>query len=396
MPQRARGFTLTELLIAVVMTAVIGSVAVPFFIKETKSVGATMGMLDAQQSVAFALNSLDHDLRVAGVGTGTNQPVMVEAQPRELAFNANLATADSTDTLGLLTAAYYDPSLGAALTTSLDSTQAISLPLSPLYSGSTTYPTLDYYASAGLKASAQTIVFYFARDTSVGALANTYALWRKVNTAAATMLARGLDTSSTFQYFVPTPYFSAADTNHLDSLVPSGWNGFPWTFSYAAGNTKTTADTMLAAISQVSVQLKAVSQDRIGKKHFRSVSEMVPLLNAGMAHISQCNGGPVAPTSVSATAKPTGDSVHIHWARSTDETGGAKDIQEYVIFRRTQPSTIWNAVLSVPVGASDTSAVDRGLLGSGTKYDYAVAAEDCSPSFSSITTTTITSVKPLP
>jgi prepilin-type N-terminal cleavage/methylation domain-containing protein len=394
--RRARGFTLTELLIAVVMTAIIGSVAVPFFVKESRTIGSAMGTLDAQQSVAFALNFIDHDLRVAGVGTAASQPSMVEAEPKEMAFNANLVTADSTDTLALLTAAYYDPSQAVALTTLLDSTQAITLPLSPLYTGSVAYPKLDYYQSAGLKATAQTIVIYLAKDTSTGVVANTYALWRKVNTGAATMLARGLDTSSTFQYFLPATYFTSADLNHLDSAVGTGFKGFPWIFAYGAGNTLTTADTMLAAISQVSVQLKAVYQDRLGFKHYRSVSEIVPILNSGLAHISQCGGGPAAPTSVSATARATGDSVHLHWVRSTDEGGGANDVQDYVVFRRAEPSTTWIADLTVAVGASDTSDVDRGLLGNGQKYDYAVAAQDCTPSFSSITTTTITGVKPHP
>ncbi len=392
----SRGFTLTELLIAVIMTAIIGSVTVPFFVKESRTVGSAMGTLDAQQSVAFALNFIDHDLRVAGVGTASNQPTMVEAEPKEMAFNANLVTLDSTDTLALLTASYYDPSQAAALTTLLDSTQAITLPLSPLYTASTPYPKLDYYQSAGLKATAQTIVIYLANDTSTGAVANTYALWRKVNTGAVTMLARGLDTSSTFQYFVPATYFTSADSNHLDSAAGAGFKGFPWIFAYGAGATLTTADTMLAAISQVSVQLKAVSQDRLGFRHYRSVSEIVPILNSGLAHISECGGGPAAPTGVTAVARPTGDSVHLHWVRSTDEGGGANDVQDYVIFRRAEPSTTWNAVLSVAVGASDSSAIDRGLVGGGQKYDYAVAAEDCTPSFSSITTTTITGVKPLP
>jgi hypothetical protein len=35
-------------------------------------------------------------------------------------------------------------------------------------------------------------------------------------------------------------------------------------------------------------------------------------------------------------------------------------------------------------------------LGSGQKYDYALAAEDCNPTLSSITSTTITGVAPLP
>jgi hypothetical protein len=271
------------------------------------------------------------------------------------------------------------------------------VPLSPLYSTATTYPQLDYYQSAGLKSTAQTIVFFMAPDTSTGAVANTYALWRKVNTATPILLARGLDTSSVFQYFVPSTYFTAADSNHLDSLVPSGWEGIPWAFSYGAGTALTHADTMLAAITQVSVQLKAVYQDEFGHNHYRSVSEMVPLLNTGLSHLAQCGAAPAAPTNFQATnATPNGDSVHLSWTRSSDEGGGANDVQAYIVYRRVEPNTAWNAVITVPVGASDVSATDVGLAGHPTKYDYALAAENCTPSLSSITSTTVTDVAPLP
>src|SRR5579871_2522906 len=120
-----RGFTLAELLVGLVLTAIMGAVAVPFFVKQLRGVATTAGNINSQQSIGFALNEIDHDLRIAGVGNATSQPQMVEASTYELAFNANLATADSADTMALLTAGYYDPSLSAAMTTSLDSTAAI-------------------------------------------------------------------------------------------------------------------------------------------------------------------------------------------------------------------------------------------------------------------------------
>jgi len=394
--RRARGFTLAEVLVALTLTGIIGAVAVPFFVKQMRSVVVTAGNLDSQQSASFALNTLDHDLRIAGVGTSTNQPQLIEASRYEVGFNSNLVTSDSTDTTSLLTAGYYDPSVAAAQTTSLDSTQAISMPLTPLLTGSTNYPKLDYYQSSGLKSVAQTIIYYFATDTSSGAIPTTYALWRKVNTGTPTLLARGLDTSSKFQYLLPATYLSAADSLEVDSIVPVGWRSFPWYFSYAAGNTLTSADTLLSAISQISVQLKAVYQDEFGHRHYRSVSEAVPLLNSGLSHIAGCGAAPGAPATFAATARPAGDSVHLHWSRSPDEGGGQNDVQDYVVYRRAEPSTTWSAVITVPTGASDTSAVDTGLPGSGQKYDYALAAEDCTPSMSSITSTTVTGVTPLP
>ncbi len=180
---RRAGFTLVEVTMVITLLGIVGALVMPFFLKQSRSVTNTAGNLDAQQSVSFALNMIDHDLRVAGIGTGLNQPQLVEANPLALTFNANLITNDTT---AVTTASYYDPAVSNALSTSLTPANKITLPLS-----ATQYPDSTYYQTAGLASPAQTIAYYLRPDSTLVTVPQTYVLWRQVNSASPVMLARG-------------------------------------------------------------------------------------------------------------------------------------------------------------------------------------------------------------
>ncbi len=142
----------------------------PFFLKQSRSVTNTAGNLDAQQSVSFALNMIDHDLRVAGVGTGVNQPTIIEANGLALTFNAQLVT---NDTNSITTAAYYDPNIPDSMTVALAPSK-MTLPLSAVL-----YPDSSYWQTPGLVSNAQTISYYLSQDSSVVTTPQTYILWRR-------------------------------------------------------------------------------------------------------------------------------------------------------------------------------------------------------------------------
>ena len=55
---------------------------------------------------------------------------------------------------------------------------------------------------------------------------------------------------------------------------------------------------MLAKISEIRVQLQAVYEDPVEGDVYRSVNENVPLLNAGLLHVSACGSPPQAPASI--------------------------------------------------------------------------------------------------
>lgn len=376
-------FTLVEITMVMTLLAIIGALVMPFFLKQSRMVTNTAGYLDAQQSVSFALNMVDHDLRIAGVGTARNQPTLVEANPLAITFNGDLVTKDT----GSVTAAsYYDPNVPDSVAASLTPGSRITLPLS-----STQYPDSTYYQTPGVASAAETISYYLRVDSSVVSVPPTYILWRRVNNSTPILLARGLvvpPSGIAFRYFIP----GAAPNSVQELTVAAGQLPLYFTEPQGPANGP---DTMLAKVSEVRMQLSAMFQDRAGHQSQRSASEVIPLLNAGLAHIAACGSPPQPAATFTATAFAVGDSVDLSWTPSPDESGGTKDVQSYVVYRRKQPSLVWQALYTVQTAGIPTyDEHDRGLAGAGAKYDYAVAAQDCTPALSTLTQQT--GVSPLP
>ena len=72
------------------------------------------------------------------------------------------------------------------------------------------------------------------------------------------------------------------------------------------------------------------------------------------------------------------------WNRAVDETGGESDVQAYVIWRRPAAAATWDEPLaSVPAGSVSPSFADQSAR-PGNAYTYAVAAQDCTPSLSTM------------
>jgi hypothetical protein len=78
----------------------------------------------------------------------------------------------------------------------------------------------------------------------------------------------------------------------------------------------------------------------------------------------------------------------VRWNQAVDETGGEQDVQAYIIWRRPLAATTWNEpIASVPAGSTSPSYADQSAI-PGTAYQYAVAAQDCTPSLSTMSTAT--------
>ena len=75
--------------------------------------------------------------------------------------------------------------------------------------------------------------------------------------------------------------------------------------------------------------------------------------------------------------------VQLDWLPATDESIGEKDVIRYVLYRRSVPNTgIWgDPFLSIPAGAASYTYEDATVQVGGT-YQYAHAAQDCTPSLS--------------
>jgi len=361
-------FTLVEIMIAMTLLTIVGAAALEFFIKQTRAVTVTAGRLDAQQNVSFALDEVDHDLRVAGVGLGLRQPMVIEAHPYAVTFNADLVTRD---TASVTAASYFDPSVPDSLALAITSAHRITLPFSAVG-----YPDSTYLQSTGLLSNAETISYWVTPDSTTPR-PDDYLMLRRVNSAAPTVVARGLvfpTGGPAFRYFIP----GAAVNSRVELVAPT----LPLYFQEGVVG----PDTMLAKLAEVRVQLEAVYKDPLGHDVYRSVNEYVPLLNAGLAHTAACGQAPAAPVSLTALAWPTGDSIDVAWPASTDETGGEKDVKSYSVYRRIGTSGSWGTpVYTIPGNGTASYDWEDKTVPLGQAYQYAVVSRDCTPALSSLT-----------
>src|SRR5579862_2619097 len=330
-PRRQAAFTLVEMMVAMTLLTLIGAAALSFFIRQTRAITMTAGRLDAQQNVSFALDELDHDVRVAGVGLGLRQPMMIEANAYALTFNADLVTRD---TASVTAASYYDPSVPDSLALALTPAHQVQYPLSGVI-----YPDSTYLQATGVLSNAETISYWVTPDSTT-ARPDDYLLLRRVNSAPATVVARGLvfpTGAPAFRYYMP----GTTTNSRVEVTAPT----LPLYFK--EGNLG--ADTMLAKLSEVRVQIQAVYKDPLGQDVYRSVNEYIPLLNAGLLHVAECGLPPQAPTTITPTAWPAGDSIEVAWPASNDELAGQHDVKSYSVYRRVGSSGSWGTpIYTVP------------------------------------------------
>ncbi|MCG8466938.1 MAG: type II secretion system GspH family protein [Gemmatimonadetes bacterium] len=96
--KRARGFTLVEMLIALVMFSVIGLAATNFMMKQSQFMGRTSEVASAQQGVRAAADRIATDVRVVGQGLNFYQiqlPDMIVPNDGTVGVNVHQSNAIS-------------------------------------------------------------------------------------------------------------------------------------------------------------------------------------------------------------------------------------------------------------------------------------------------------------
>jgi prepilin-type N-terminal cleavage/methylation domain-containing protein len=373
---RRPGFSLIEVIVAMTMVVLIMSIATRFFMQQTRMLSNQSGRLEAQQNAQFSLATLDREIRVAGIGVVDAQPLLVQAAPRAITFNADLGTRVTGDP----SAVYVDADVDSASTLSFRWADETALPLA----SGRTYPDTDYFMGAGVPSRAETISFWVAQDSS-SKDPQEYLLYRRINGAAPRVVARSLRVKSTdtvFQYF-------RKDT--AGNLFPVGPGQLP--LYHSAKIHGSAADTGLSALSDsikaVRVRMTAMYKDRNGVQIIRRIDMTIQLMNAGLIHRSSCGEAPlgVSPTATVGSDPDSGDPlVTIAWARSGDEGVGEKDVERYSIFKRASDGAFAEPIASVPAGSSTYAFVDRNVL-PGDALVYGVTAQDCTPAVSSMAST---------
>jgi type II secretory pathway pseudopilin PulG len=370
--------TIIEMLVAMTVFSLVIAGALAVLRSESRSMRLGSERASALQNLRFAANALELDLRTLGANVPDEQPFLIYAGAEVVAFNADYATNLPDDPY----AVYYDPDAPTGSVTALMASQSITLPLT-----SFNYPDTNFTAIGGTTNSpAETIVFFFDSDTAT-TRADDFVLYKQVNADPPEVVSRNIIRTPGAQFF---EYYWVRNPQSAPAYVEAvAQDSLPLT--HAAAMHGSVADTGWAAMidSVRGVRLTfTVTNGRTGDaEHRRSVSRLIRLPNAGLAVKRTCGDEPILGVFLLATpgVDVNGDPiVTLTWDQAVDEGGGEQDVTRYVIWRRLAGNPEWrDPYLSIPPGNPSYTYVD-GAVASGDTYEYALAAQDCTPSLSPI------------
>ena len=368
-----RGVTLIELMMAIVLFVLVFGLAVPFFRFQARSVSATSGRLDALQNARYAQNAVDRELRMAGAGIVSTQPLIVQADKFAVTFNADLETADPND----MNATYYDPTVDSNATISLSTLTKITLPRTAKF-----YPDSNYLANS-VPSRAETISFWVDLDTTSGR-SDQYILYRRVNNMPPRIVAKGLIIATGKPFFT---YFRPDTLGRLDSIKTANLPLYH-TAPLHGSPQDTGKLAWVDSIRVVRVGAAGLYHDATKGDIIRSVSSSTKLINAGMVGAKVCGDLPLPPGAVGAVAVPAVNptKVTLTWTASVDQDNGEKDVERYMVFKRLVGDPDWGEPRASLSASQPAYTFDDADLHSGT-WVWAVIAQDCSPSNSSLTST---------
>ncbi len=381
---RARGFTLMEMLVSLVVVGIVMSSAVWFFRGISRAVGGAADRMDTMQNLRYALSTLDRDLRNAGAGTTASQPTLVYVSASEVVFNADLVSR----TAGSLTAVNYNPDADPNAVTAPTTAERFSVPTTAVV-----YPDTTYTTQGAIPSPAETVIYWFAPDTST-ARPDDYALFRQVNGNAPEVVAHNL------LPFPGRPFFDWQRTDTIGSLssVPAASlplrHGVPIHGSLGDTGVASRIDSIRA----VQVNVSATNGLTGAQQVLRSLVTTIRIPNAGLTKQLSCGDAPIFGQPVNATFQGPADSprIRLTWNPAPDETGGEKDVEKYVIYRRTTGSAGFSdALQSIPSGQATYQFDDTSVLNDST-YVYGVTALDCTPLESPVSVTAPVTVPPGP
>jgi prepilin-type N-terminal cleavage/methylation domain-containing protein len=381
--KHTRGFTLIEMLISLVVLGLVMAGAIWFFRGVSRAVAGTSDRMDAMQNLRYALSTLDRELRNAGAGTTEQQPTLVYISPTVVVFNADLVSR----TPGSPTAVNYNPDADPNASNAPTTSQKFFIPGTSIQ-----YPDTAYRTTGGELSPAETIVYWFAPD-STSPVANDYLLLRQVNNNAPDIVARNL------LAYPGRPFFDWQQTDSIGNLFSVTSANLPLRHSVpihgALGDTGVAS--RIDSIRAVQVNLYASNGVTGSQQVLRQLVTTIRIPNAGLTKQRSCGDQPIFAKTVTATftGTPASPQVTLTWLPATDETAGEKDVEKYVIYRRTAAGTFDDALQSIPAGQAAYTFGDAAVLNDST-YVYQVTALDCTPLESTPSTTNPIVIPPAP
>jgi prepilin-type N-terminal cleavage/methylation domain-containing protein len=382
--RRRRGFTLAEVMIALVLFGVVSGAAVAFLLAQTRGYRAISAQQAEVQSGRYTRDLLRMELRTAGTNVTEVQPILVAANDSVIAFNTDLLTND-LDSSAFTGAVYVDTYASSADVGALPADSAITIPGT---SPGVTYPLQDYTAVEGTVGPAELVIFRFVRDTT-STNASDVMITRQVNNRPPEIIATGLRRSGTTPFlrywYDPNRYTNV--TVGLDT-VPRAWLPLAKTVAQR-GLVPDTGVAVSARIDQVRAVEVNYQLGRVAGSQAEPVRYLVAMPNTAAPRQSRaCGRPPIAPAGVTATWSVDSGAVFLTWPRATDDGSGEADVVRYVLWRQIVGAGTWGeslASVSAVAGTGGYGYRDTGVeQGLGRSYRYALAVQDCTPNVSSM------------
>jgi prepilin-type N-terminal cleavage/methylation domain-containing protein len=372
----ARGMTLVEMLIALVVFSIVLASALTFLGRQGTAFRLGSERMDVLQNLRFAATTLSNDLRTAGSNVPDQQPQLVYAGASVLAFNGDYATNVASDAW----AVYHDADAPTGAVTALRSAQKITLP------GTTfQYPNVDYTYQAA-NSPAELLIFYFTPDATT-ARTDDYILYRQVNNQAPAMVARDLLQTPGVPFF---QYYRLRTPNNAPAfiaLVPNGELPLTHSVNFHMSPADTGPASRIDSLRGVQISFTATNGLTGARERRGALTRLVRFPNAGFATRRTCGDEPILGAALGAApfVLASGDpAIRLTWNAAVDEIGGERDVVRYVLWRRLLGEVGWgDPYRSIPAGSANYTWDDESVV-TGQAYEYALAAQDCTPSQSTM------------
>ena len=375
-----RGMTLAEILIVLMVFGVVITGALAFMSTQNTAFHKGLDRMNALQNLRYAFEQLETDLKTLGTNLPADQPSLVYAGDDVVAFSADYASNVANDIFSV----FYEPGAPTGQVTAL--TYPITIP-----NTSFGWPDSAYTTAAGTNSPGELLVFYFEADTAT-TRTDDYVMMRQVNFTSPEVVARNILKSGSepfFRYVRRKDYSS--QPSEIDT-IPMASLPIMYFSSYHGSVSDTGSSALADSVRAVKLAFGSTNGRAGEHEKTAEMTRVVMMPNAGLSLIKTCGDEPMLGFSgilVSLGTTGGGDtSIDIVWSPALDETAGEKDVIRYVIWRRIPPSLDWaDPYLSVPAGQTNYLYQDTNIVtGIGQQYEYAVAAQDCTPSLSGMTT----------
>lgn len=392
------GFTLVEVMIALFVGALLIMISYNVLTTQKSASEAQKQYVGAQQNARIALESLEKELRLAGlhIDDFNGQPIFVDAAPYQLIVNSDISSGiggvqsmEISQSVPLSDGSHYAPGMHPG--ENIGTLQRYN------NNAETIRYTLDHNDDGMVDASDH----YALTDNN-----SDYALYREENGVKKDIIAYGLRGRENYpdgQF--PAPLFKYyGDFNSNGTIILWGDNDANGSLSQAE---IATLNPVPIALLHKIIEIEITVEGEGGTleagytgphsspgnpRGYRSVvmtSKVRPRnVGTGMEPaLRACGIPPAKPTSLTGVDTPmdNGTSITLTFNASYDEAHGEEDVESYTVYRKWDVEGNWDCIGSIqPELLSSYTFYDdqHSIVGGpeiGVDYYYHVSAWDCRP-----------------